>query len=73
VRVDERPVKVDGLLVVLGGLGELTQDEVELGTVVVDVGVILVVGDGELEVISSGILVSYKKSEKEVIWVWLTS
>jgi hypothetical protein len=58
VRVDERTVEVDGLLVILGGLGELTQDEVQLGAVVVDVGVILVVGDGELEVIRSGILVS---------------
>jgi hypothetical protein len=58
VRVDERTVEVDGLLVILGGLGELTQDEVQLGAVVVDVGVILVVGDGELEVIRSGVLVS---------------
>lgn len=59
VREDERPVKVDRLLVILGGLGELTQDEVELSTVVVDVGVVLVVGDGELKVVCSSVLVSY--------------
>lgn len=59
VRVNERTVEVDGLLVVLGGLSELAQDEVELGAVVIDVGVILVVSDGELEVIRSSILVAW--------------
>ena len=58
VREDEGAVEVDRLLVVLGGLGELTQDEVELSAVVVDIGVILVVGDGELEVVGGSILVS---------------
>lgn len=62
--VDECTVKVNRLLVVLGGFRELSEDEVELSTVVVDVGVILVVGNGELKVISGGILVSYKSLER---------
>jgi hypothetical protein len=56
---DERSVQVDRLLVVLRSLGKLAQDEVELGAVVVNIGVILVVVDGDLEVISGGILVTY--------------
>jgi hypothetical protein len=59
VREDEGTVEIDRLLVVLGGFGKFTEDEVKLGAVVVDVGVILVVRDGELEVVSSGILVTY--------------
>lgn len=59
VGVDECTVKVNRLLVVLGGFRKLSEDEVELSTVIVNVGVILVVGNGELEVISGGILVSY--------------
>lgn len=55
---DERAVEVNGLLVVLGGFGELAEDEVKLGTVVVDIGVVLVVVDGELEVIGGGLLVT---------------
>jgi hypothetical protein len=58
VRVYERAVEVNRLLVVLGGLGKLGEDEVQLGTVVVDIGVVLVVGNGKLEVIGGGILVS---------------
>lgn len=58
MRVDERPIEVDRLLVVLGGLGKLTQNEVELGAVVVDVGVILVVSNGKLKIICCSILVS---------------
>jgi hypothetical protein len=63
---DEGAVEVDRLLVVLGGLGELTQDEVELGAVVVDVGVILVVGNGKLEVVGGGILVSCSTVRKVI-------
>lgn len=66
VRVDERPVEVNGLLVVLGGLGELSQDEVELGAVVIDIGVILVVSNCELEVIGGSVLVSYWAVSDEV-------
>lgn len=55
---DEGAVEVNGLLVVLGGFGELAEDEVKLSAVVVDIGVVLVVGDGELEVISGGLLVT---------------
>lgn len=55
---DEGAVEVNGLLVVLGGFGELAEDEVKLGTVVVDIGVVLVVVDGELEVIGGGLLVT---------------
>lgn len=64
VGVDECTVKVNRLLVVLGGFCKLPENEVELSTVVVDVGVILVVGNGELKVISGGILVSYKSLER---------
>ena len=58
VGVDESAVEINRLLVVLGGLGKLGQDEVELGAVVVDIGVILVVGDSKLKVVSSSILVA---------------
>lgn len=58
VRVDEGAVEVNRLLVVLGGFGELPEDEVELGPVVVDVRIVLVLGDGEFEVIRGGVLVS---------------
>ena len=58
MRVDERAVEVNRLLVVLSGLGKLGEDEVQLGAVVVDIGVVLVVGNGKLEVIGGGILIS---------------
>ena len=58
VGVDESPVKVNRLLVVLGGFRKLPEDEVELSTVVVDIRVILVVVDGDFKVIRSGVLVS---------------
>lgn len=58
VGVNERPVEIDRLLVVLGGLGKLGQDEVQLGTVVVDIGVVLVVSNGKLEVVGRGVLVT---------------
>lgn len=64
VGVDKGTIEVNRLLVVLGGFRELSEDEVELSTVIVDVRVILVVGNGELEVISGGILVSYKLLER---------
>ncbi len=47
---DEVAVEVDGLLVVLLRLGELALDEVQLGAVVVDVGVLGVLGEGRLEI-----------------------
>lgn len=46
VRVDEAAVEFDRLLVVLGGVREFSKDEVELSAMVIDVGVILVVGNG---------------------------
>ena len=58
VGVDESPVKVNRLLVVLSGFRKLPEDEVELSTVVVDIRVILVVVDGDFKVIRSGVLVS---------------
>lgn len=64
VGVDKGTVEVNRLLVVLGSFRELSEDKMELGTVVVDVGVILVVSDGELEVIGSSILVSYKSLKR---------
>lgn len=63
--VDEGPVEVDGLLVVLGGLGEFTKDEVQLGAVVVDVGIVLVVGNGQLKVIGGSVLVACRERERE--------
>lgn len=61
VRVDEGAVEVNRLLVVLGSFSELPEDEVELGPVVVDIRVVLVLGDGEFEVIRGGVLVSCMK------------
>jgi hypothetical protein len=64
VREDELRVEVDGLLVVGGSHGELGEDEVELGAVVEDIGVLRVVLNGKLKVTSSliafscGIIVS---------------
>lgn len=66
VGVDESTVEVDGFLVILSSLGELSEDEVKLGAVVVDVGVILVVGDGELEVVGSGVLVSFSTCQQSI-------
>jgi hypothetical protein len=40
---DEVTIKINGLLVVLCGLGELPEDEVELGTVIVDIWIFAVV------------------------------
>lgn len=45
MRVDEVAVQLNGLLVVLGGVGKFSEDEVKLGTMIVDVGVILVVSN----------------------------
>lgn len=59
VRVDKGAVEVDRLLVVLGRFGVLPEDEVQLGPVVVDIRVVLVLIDGQFKVIRSGILVSY--------------
>lgn len=59
VRVDEAPVKVNGLLVVFGRLGKLPKDEVQLRAVVVDVRVILVMCNCQFEVIGCRVLVAY--------------
>ncbi len=59
VREDECPVKVDRLLIILGSFSEFTEDEVELGTVVVDVRVVLVVSNSKLEVVLGCVLVAY--------------
>lgn len=50
VRENEVLVEIDGLLVVLGGLGELPKDEVELSTVVVNIRIVRVLAHGLLEV-----------------------
>jgi hypothetical protein len=57
VREDEGLVQVDGALVVLGGLAELGLDEVQLGAVVEDVRVLLVLGEGGREVSLGGLRV----------------
>lgn len=57
--IDERPVKVNRLLVILGGFRILTQDEMKLSSVVVNVGVVLVVSDRKLKVVLGGILTAY--------------
>jgi hypothetical protein len=51
VREDEVAVEVDRLLVVLLRLGELALDEVQLGTVVEDVGVLGILGQGGREIL----------------------
>jgi hypothetical protein len=62
MRVNEAAVEIDRLLVVLGCFSKLTEDEVELSPVVVDVRIILVVSDGKFKVILGGVLVSYLAS-----------
>ena len=57
VREDELGVEVDGLLVVGSGQGELGKDEMELGAVVEDVRVLLVLGEGGREVSLGGLRV----------------
>lgn len=57
VREDEGLVEVDGALVVLCGLTKLGLDEVQLCAVVVDVGVLLVLGEGCREVGFGGLRV----------------
>ena len=57
VREDEGLVQVNGALVVLGGLAELGLDEVQLGAVVEDVRVLLVLGEGGREVSLGGLRV----------------
>jgi hypothetical protein len=51
VGVDEVAVQVDGLLVVLGGFGEFLEDEVELRAMIVNVGIVLVLGDCQVKVV----------------------
>lgn len=58
VGIDETAVQINRLLIILGGFGELSEDKVELSPVVVDVGVILVVSNGQFKVILGSILVS---------------
>ena len=58
MRVDETAVEVDRLLVVFGSIRKLTEDKVELGTVVVDIWVVLVVSNCELKIIRCRFLVS---------------
>lgn len=48
---DEVTVQINGGLVVLGRVGELGQDEVELSAVVEDVRITVVLGERELEVL----------------------
>lgn len=58
MREDKGAVEVDRFLIVLGGFREFSKNEVELGTVVVDIGIVLVVGDGEFKVVGCGVLVA---------------
>lgn len=57
MREDEVGVEIDGFLVVFGGLAEFRLDEVKLGTVVVDVWVVLVLLKGRGKVGFGGIRV----------------
>jgi hypothetical protein len=50
VRKDKFSVKIDGLLVIFSGIRVFTLDEVQLGSVVVDVRVFAIVFYGLLEV-----------------------
>lgn len=60
VREDEGLVQVDGALVVLCGLAEFRLDEVELGAVVENVGVLLVLRKGCRKVGFGGFRVGYR-------------
>jgi hypothetical protein len=54
VREDKILIQVDRLLVVLSGLAEFGLNEVELCAVIVDVRVVLVLGEGGFEVSFGG-------------------
>lgn len=56
---NEAAVKFDRLLVVLGRVRKLTKNEVKLGAMIVDVGVILIVSNREVKVVGCGFLVPY--------------
>jgi hypothetical protein len=58
---DEGTVEFDGLLVVSRGVGELTEDEVQLSSMVVDVGIVFVLRGRLLEVIGSGFSVAFDR------------
>lgn len=58
VRVNKGRVEVNRLLVVLGSFGKFAKNEVELCTVIVNVGIIFVVRDGKLKVVDRSVLVS---------------
>lgn len=53
MRVDEVGVEIDGLLVVLGCLGEFTEEEMELRAVIVNIGIGWVVLNRSIEIIPS--------------------
>ena len=60
VREDEGLVQVDGALVVLCGLAKFRLDEVELGAVVENVGVLLVLRKGCRKIGFGGFRVGYR-------------
>lgn len=64
---DEVGVEVDGLLVILGGLSELSLDEVELGAVVVDIRVLGVLLNGLVEVLLSLVGVTWTRVSADSI------
>jgi hypothetical protein len=59
VREDKVLVEVDGFLVVFSGLAEFSFDKVELGAMVVDIGIVLVLGKGGGEVSFGGVRVGF--------------
>lgn len=59
MREDEVSIEIDGLLIVLGGLVELAQNEMKLCTVVVDVRILGVLVQGFLEILRRGVAISW--------------
>jgi len=56
---DEVTIEVHGHLVILSSLGELALDKVELRAVVVDIGILVVGGEGSSEVLESLVGITY--------------
>lgn len=62
MRKDKVLVNVDRLLIILGCFGEFAEDEVKLCAVVVNVGILLVLLNGLLEISGGSILVTCDRS-----------
>jgi hypothetical protein len=68
--VDETPIQVNGLLIVLCRFRKLPKDEMELCAMVIDVRVILIVRNGQVEVVSGGVFVACTTLQTHFKSIW---